>query len=225
VILDIASIAGLWEDPSAVFIRTHPTPFALSLINSPRIEWKHNPVSFDSVFNQSSTTFSFGSPDILKIFAPPPVDGNNEDDSLDEERKILMWMYNGDDEDFTSGMFPFVMQTSGADIWVDATTLDYFVLDKFKAILERAKTDAALDKRLRSRHTVFFLHLHGLDTTGHGYGPHSKVSGALIGMTVTLISLLCRNTSPISRSWGIVKDVETMIKEYYRDDRTAFLFT
>lgn len=87
-----------------------------------------------------------------------------------------MWMYNGDDEDFTSGMFPFVTRRCGANAWTDATRLDYFVLDKFKALLERGKTDTVLDKRLRSRHTVFFLHLLGLDTTGHGYGPHSKVS-------------------------------------------------
>jgi phosphatidylinositol glycan class N len=63
-----------------------------------------------------------------------------------------------------------------ADARVDATKLDYFVLDKFKALLEGGKTDAVLDQRLRSRHTVFFLHLLGLDTTGHGYGPHSKAS-------------------------------------------------
>jgi phosphatidylinositol glycan class N len=65
--------------------------------------WKHNPVSFDSVFNHSSTTFSFGSPDILPIFAPPPPNGKNEDDPLNEERNILMWMYDADAEDFTSG--------------------------------------------------------------------------------------------------------------------------
>lgn len=66
--------------------------------------WKHNPVSFDSVFNHSSTTFSFGSPDILPIFASPPNNGQNEDDPLDPERNILMWMYDADAEDFTSGM-------------------------------------------------------------------------------------------------------------------------
>lgn len=94
-----------------------------------------------------------------------------------------MWMYNGDDEDFTSGTFRSGCGDGMLMFGVDATRLDYFVLDKFKALLEHGKTDAALDNRLRSRHTVFFLHLLGLDTTGHGYGPHSKVSCALFGTT------------------------------------------
>ena len=65
--------------------------------------WKHNPVNFDSVLNQSSTSFTFGSPDILPIFGDPPADGKREDDPLDPSRKVLMWMYHEEDEDFTSG--------------------------------------------------------------------------------------------------------------------------
>jgi phosphatidylinositol glycan class N len=127
------------------------------------------------VFNHSSTTFSFGSPDILPIFAPPPPNGKNEDDPLDADRNILMWMYDADAEDFTSGSSFSRRSRITAELHVDATRLDYFVLDKFKALLQRGKTDAALDRRLRSPHTMFFMHLLGLDTTGHGYGPHSKV--------------------------------------------------
>ncbi|KAJ9092458.1 hypothetical protein QFC21_006840 [Naganishia friedmannii] len=164
----VALIAGLWEDPSAVFKG-----------------WKHNPVSFDSVFNHSSTTFSFGSPDILPIFGAPPAAGKQEDDPLDMEKRVLMWMYTAEEEDFTS----------------DATRLDYFSLSKLQSLLLRARTDPRLDKRLRARGTMFFLHLLGLDTTGHGYGPHSKVVD------------------------GIVKQVEMEINDFYKDERTAFLFT
>jgi hypothetical protein len=54
--------------------------------------WKENPVEFDSVFNQSRWTWSWGSPDILPMF------------SRNHEDHVFVDMYSGDDEDFAKGL-------------------------------------------------------------------------------------------------------------------------
>ncbi|KAF8257678.1 alkaline phosphatase-like protein [Lactarius quietus] len=160
----VAIIAGMYEDVSAV-----------------TKGWKTNPVDFDSVFNQSSHTFSFGSPDILPMFVQGATPG-----------RVEGWSYHGDHEDFTK----------------DATELDIWVLDQLKSLFRNATTNVTLDAQLRAPQVVFFLHLLGLDTTGHSYRPHSKeyVNNILVVD-------------------DIVRETEQLFSEFYGDQETSYIFT
>lgn len=73
--------------------------------------------------------------------------------------KVKEWSYHEDDEDFTK----------------DATALDLWVLDNLQQLFHNATYDSSLNAELRQDKVVIFLHLLGLDTTGHSYRPHSKV--------------------------------------------------
>ncbi|RAK95451.1 mannose-ethanolamine phosphotransferase MCD4 [Aspergillus ibericus CBS 121593] len=160
----VALIAGLYEDVSAV-----------------TTGWKLNPVNFDSVFNRSRHTWSWGSPDILLMFQEGAVPGRVDADTYGEEA-----------EDFSS----------------DATLLDTWVFDKVKELFTSAKTDPELNAKLREDKLVFFLHLLGLDTTGHGFRPYSKE--------------YLRNIKLVDKG---VQEITQLVEEFYGDDETAFVFT
>ena len=69
----------------------------------------------------------------------------------------------------------FAKWQASKSLCTDATALDVWVLNQLRTLFHNATTDTTLDHRLRGEQTVFFLHLLGLDTTGHSYRPHSKV--------------------------------------------------
>ena len=160
----VALIAGLYEDVSAVMTG-----------------WKLNPVNFDSVFNRSQHTWSWGSPDILAMFKEGAEPGRVDADMYDEEL-----------EDYTQ----------------DATMLDTWVFERAQKLFEDAGTNKKLDARLRMDKNVFFLHLLGLDTTGHAYRPYSKE--------------YLRNIQVVDQG---VEKVTKLIEDFYGDEQTAFVFT
>ena len=160
----VALIAGLYEDVSSV-----------------TTGWKLNPVNFDSLFNRSRHTWSWGSPDILPMFKEGAEPGRIDADTYAEE-----------DEDFTQ----------------DATHLDTWVFDRVKDLFNSAKTNATLDAALRQDKVVFFLHLLGLDTTGHGYRPYSKE--------------YLHNIKIVDKG---VEEITKLIDSFYGDNKTAYVFT
>lgn len=160
----VALIAGLYEDVSAVMTG-----------------WKLNPVNFDSVFNRSRHTWSWGSPDILPMFEQGAVPG-----------RVDGYTYGHEFEDFSQ----------------DAIELDVWVFDHVKDFFAEAARNETLGAAVRQDQVVFFLHLLGIDTSGHSYRPYSKE--------------YLNNIKVVDKG---IQEITELIQDFYSDDRTAFVFT
>ncbi|XP_065523599.1 GPI ethanolamine phosphate transferase 1 [Lathamus discolor] len=127
----VALIAGFYEDVSAV-----------------AKGWKENPVEFDSVFNESKYTWSWGSPDILPMFAKGATGDH-----------VYTFCYTAESEDF------------GAQ---DAAKLDMWVFDHVKSFFSSSRSNKTLFSALNEEKVILFLHLLGIDTNGHAHRPNSR---------------------------------------------------
>ena len=107
----------------------------------------------------------------------------------------------------------------------DATALDVWVLEHLRALFHNASTDAVLDTTLHREQTVFFLHLLGLDTTGHSYRPHSAVRSFLTTIGHADGCFGQEYMANIQVVDEIAHQVEELFTDFYRDSETAFIFT
>ncbi|PNF41340.1 hypothetical protein B7P43_G16621 [Cryptotermes secundus] len=146
--------------------------------------WKDNPVESDSVFDECRYTWSWGSPDILPIFAKG-ASGSH----------VYIDVYGSEVEDFSGRR--------------STTRLDTWVFRKVEEFLNRAKTDAVLNEKLHQDKIVFFPHLLGLDTAGHTHKPHSvdvsqadvaPLMASLIGIPVPVSSVIVASEELIALS-------------------------
>jgi phosphatidylinositol glycan class N len=142
--------------------------------------WKENPVEFDSVFNRSQKTFAWGSPDILPMFSKGASPG-----------RVVTDVYHSDREVFSVSAHTYL--------------LDQWVFDKVKKFLNDSETVQLLKHENR---LVLFLHLLGMDTSGHIHKPHST-----------------RFTDNLKFVDHGIGEIVKLVEETFDDDSTAFIFT
>lgn len=106
--------------------------------------------------------------------------------------RVDAFCYGHEDEDFSK------------DAWV----LDEWVFERVKGLFKDAGTNKTLDKQLRQEKNVFFLHLLGLDTTGHAHRPYSWQ--------------YLHNIQIVDRG---VQEITKIIDDFYDDGKTAYVFT
>ena len=82
------------------------------------------------------------------------------------------------------------------------------MFERVEALFASAATNSTLDAILRQDKLVFFLHLLGLDTTGHAYRPYSKE--------------YLHNIKIVDKG---VEKITKLIEAFYGDGKTSYVFT
>ncbi|KAG5457528.1 MAG: hypothetical protein BJ554DRAFT_2429, partial [Olpidium bornovanus] len=221
----VAIIAGLYEDVSAVTkgwlsCNVHiNSGCGLAPLIVACVGWKMNPVNFDSVFNQSRHTWSFGSPDILPMFSHGASDPSRVEtigralvSAVDRIRPSLpspgkrSRVFRTDLIILKNLTIHTVFAMSVFRITTkDASRLDSWVFDKFAELFANATANSALSELLREEKVIFFLHLLGLDSAGHAHRPHSAE--------------YLDNVRSVDAG---IRGVTELMAKFYGDDRTAF---
>ncbi|CAI5726224.1 hypothetical protein KXD40_001946 [Peronospora effusa] len=128
----VALTAGMYEDPHAVYK-----------------SWKQHPVPFDSVFNQSSSSFIYGNKDVAPMLARHAPPATEEHYTAQEEVEMVR---------------------------KDTTLLDVWIFRKVEELFTRGMEtrDRKLYNQLHQEKLVIYCHFLGTDTTGPKYGADSR---------------------------------------------------
>lgn len=126
-----------------------------------------------------------------------------------DKEKIETYMYPPEYEDFAGGKEG--RKRHQGNYWcsiIEASRLDIWVFDHVKELFKNASTNPELDNMLRQKKIVFFLHLLGLDTNGHGFRPSSKE--------------YLENIKLVDSG---IKEIVNLIEGFYQDRKTSYIFT
>ena len=135
------------------------------------------------MFNASAYVFAYGSEDIVPMFKLGATPG--------QMSRIEIACYDSDMQKFEK----------------DASWMDLWVLEKFQALIALSPSHPHY-ARLRSDKLLIFLHLLGIDSTGHTYRPHSK-----------------EYTQNIHLVDSIVEKIHTLMESTFPDQKTSYIFT
>lgn len=118
----------------------------------------------------------------------------------------ILPMFSSRTDHMSSHCYPAEYEDFGTG---SAVHLDTWVFDQVRDFFKvRVPKDPELQARLKKDKIVFFLHLLGIDTIGHARRPTSRE--------------YIENILAVDKG---VAEVVQLIEEFYRDDKTAYVFT